>query len=228
MISFSTSNVVWFRTFSNMVTTAKFSHDGKFLAVGQANDDTINIYNVPAFTFRNSFRAEHGNSETVYELDWNSDDSKMLTCASDGKVNQRVLSDGSYDFKKSIDTSNNVITCKYSSSDRVGMATDTGRMIVLKSDYSIDANQSKNLVKDVDFKSGSSWLYGGCTCDKSVWQLDTGSSGSFNNYFNPNKDQIWTISFAPDSTFLAAGGKAGHTYIIDITTGTRTLEAYWQ
>lgn len=115
MISFSTSNVVWFRTFSNMVTTAKFSHDGKFLAVGQANDDTINIYNVPAFTFRNSFRAEHGNSETVYELDWNSDDSKMLTCASDGKVNQRVLSDGSYDFKKSIDTSNNVITCKYSS-----------------------------------------------------------------------------------------------------------------
>lgn len=169
VISFATSNVVWFDTLSDDVTTAKFSKNGKLLAVGQVGDDTIRVYNVPAFTLNATFRAEHGNTETVYELDFNSDDTKMVTCGSNGYVNQRVLSSGSYDFKVAIDTTKNVISCKYASNDKIGLSCDNGRMLILKTSGSMDANQSKNLVKDVDFKQGTSFLYGGCTCDKAVW-----------------------------------------------------------
>lgn len=55
----STSNVVWFDTFTADVTTAKFSKTGKWLGVGQMGSDTIKIYNVPTFTLNISFSAEH-------------------------------------------------------------------------------------------------------------------------------------------------------------------------
>lgn len=138
VLSSVTSNVVWFTTLSNIVTTTKFSKTGKWLAVGQTGDDTIRMYNVPSFTLHSSFRAEHGNSRTVFELDFNSDDTKMVTCASDGKVNQRVISTGGYDFKTTIDASKDVISCKYSSNNRIGLSCTDGEMYLLKSDGTED------------------------------------------------------------------------------------------
>lgn len=58
----NTSEVVWFDTFAGNVTTAKFSNDGKLLAVGQMGSDTIKIYNVPGFLSNTSFSAGHGTS----------------------------------------------------------------------------------------------------------------------------------------------------------------------
>lgn len=100
-------------------------------------------------------------------------------------------------------------------------------MIVLKTDGTTDANQSKNLVKDVDFKQGTNLLYGGCTCDKALYQLNpTGATGTLSNFINPNVDEIWAVSYSLDTTFIAAGGKNGHTYIIN--PSGPTVEAYYQ
>jgi WD40 repeat protein len=62
VISFITSNVVWFQSFSNIVTTCKFGNTGKYLAVGFSGDDTVRIYNVPSFTPLSNWRAQHGNT----------------------------------------------------------------------------------------------------------------------------------------------------------------------
>lgn len=188
MLSAVTSNVVWFTTLANVVTTTKFSKTGKWLGVGTTSDDTIRIYNVPAFTLNASFRAEHGNTETVFELDFNSDDTKLATCGSDGKVNQRVFSTGNFDFKTPIDTSKDVISCKYSSNNKIGLSCTDGQMYLLKWDGTIDEKEPKNLVKDVDFRPGSErYLYGGCTCDKVLYEYDT-NADNINNFINPNKD----------------------------------------
>lgn len=79
----------------------------------------------------------------------------MATCASDGKVNQRVLSTRGYDFKSTIDTSKDVISCKYSSNNKIGLSCTDGEMYLLKSDGTVDEKEPKNLVKDVDFRPGS-------------------------------------------------------------------------
>ena len=66
VISFATSNVVFFKTFATDVNTAKFNRDGTLLAVGRSGDDTIEMYNVPLFTLNSTFRAGHGNSATIF------------------------------------------------------------------------------------------------------------------------------------------------------------------
>ncbi len=65
VLSFATSNTVFYDTFANAATTAKFNKAGTLLAVGINGDDTIKMYNVPGFTFHSSFRAGHGNTTTI-------------------------------------------------------------------------------------------------------------------------------------------------------------------
>lgn len=128
VISVYSSNVVWFDTLSSDVTTTKFSKTGKWLGVGQMGSDTIRIYNVPSFTLNMSFSAEHSSSTTdIFELDFSSDDSKMITCGSDGYVNQRILTNSgtsSNDWKGLIVSGKDVLTCKYSTNNRVGCFCD--------------------------------------------------------------------------------------------------------
>lgn len=62
--------------------------------------DTIIIYNVPSFTLNTTFSAEHSSSNTnIFELDFNSDDTNLITCGSDGYVNQRNLVNSTVDWK---------------------------------------------------------------------------------------------------------------------------------
>lgn len=56
--------MVWFNNFTNIVKTAKFNKKGNWLAVGLAGDDTIHIYNVPAFTLNISASARHTGAGT--------------------------------------------------------------------------------------------------------------------------------------------------------------------
>lgn len=65
VISFATSDIVWSATYSGKVFTAKFSKNGKWLAVGLEGSDDINIYNVPSFTLNMTFNAEHTGGGTV-------------------------------------------------------------------------------------------------------------------------------------------------------------------
>jgi WD40 repeat protein len=105
-------DVIWFQNFSNAVTTAKFSKNGRWLGVGQANTDTIRIYNVPSFTLNNSFRANHQNSSnTIWELDFNPNDTKIVTCASDGYVNQITISTQITDWKRVLTNNKDSFTC---------------------------------------------------------------------------------------------------------------------
>lgn len=56
---------MWSATYSGKVFTAKFSKNGKWLAVGLEGSDVINIYNVPSFTLNMTFNAGHTGAGTV-------------------------------------------------------------------------------------------------------------------------------------------------------------------
>ena len=110
----------------------------------------------------------------------------IATCASDGYVNQLFIS-VSVDWESNIDNTKNVLACKYSTNDKVGLYCDDGNMYLLKSDGTNDEDEPKTNIKDVDFRPGSErYLYGVHT-DKKVYQFDT-NSDSIGAYFNPNKD----------------------------------------
>lgn len=137
----------------------------------------------------------------------------MITCGSDGHVNQRILGNGtsSNDWKGVVVNGKDVLTCKYSSDDRVGCFCDK-QMYLLKADGTIDEHQAKDVVRDVDFRPGGhKYLYGGCTCDHHLKEFDT-NADKITDYFN-TKDIIYAVSYASDSSFLVTGGKAGHVYI---------------
>lgn len=139
VLSFATSNVVWSDTLSNDVYTAKFSKNGKWLGVGQMSTDNIRIYNVPSFTLNMSFSAGHGSSVTINELDFSYDNTKIVTCGSDGYVNQRTISpfSSSLDFRTQVDSSENMITCKYASTGRIGVAGTDDKIHVIRTSGSI-------------------------------------------------------------------------------------------
>lgn len=193
--------------------------------------DTIRIYNVPSFTLNMSFSAEHSSSTTdIFELDFSSDDSKMITCGSDGYVNQRILTNSgtsSNDWKGLIVSGKDVLTCKYSTNNRVGCFCDK-QMYLLNTDGTIDQHKAKDVIRDLDFRPGGhKYIYGGCTCDNHLKEYDTNANG-ITDYFN-TKDDIYAVSYAPDSSFLVTGGKAGHVYIYNtINVNTPVQEAYFQ
>lgn len=87
-----TSNVLWFETFSNPVTSTKFSKSGKLLGVATENSDTVRFYNIPSFTLNNSFRVGHTSaSTTIWELDFSFDNKSFVTCGSDGYILQTKI-----------------------------------------------------------------------------------------------------------------------------------------
>lgn len=101
------------------------------MAVGLEGDDTVHVYAVPGFTKNISARARHGNTEGVNQLDFNSDDSKMITCGDDGYVNERNtnnLQSASMSFQQVLDSSFDAVSCKYSTLDRIGSSGMKGRV----------------------------------------------------------------------------------------------------
>lgn len=171
MFSAVTSNILWYETLSNSVTTVKFSKSGKWLGVGQANSDTVRIYNVPEFTLNQSFKAGHSsNSTTIWELDFSFDGRKLVTCGSDGNVIQRNISTATIDWTRLLTANKNAYSCKFSSTNRVGVTCDDGDFYILKSDGTNNRTAAKNYGLDLDFRAGDDrYYYSGCTCDDKVY-----------------------------------------------------------
>lgn len=172
MFSAVTSNVLWFTTLSDQVTTIKFSKSGNWLAVGQANSDTVRIYNVPAFTLNESFRAGHSSSsDTIWELDFSYDDLKLVTCGKDGNVIQRNITTGTKDWTRLLTANKNAYSCKYAITNKVGTTCDDGNFYMLKSDgTNRNTAGGKNFGKDLVFRSGiDQYYYSGCTCDNKIY-----------------------------------------------------------
>ncbi len=61
-------------------------------------------------------------------------------------------------------------------------------------------------------------MYIGCTCDRKLRSYDLNTNNRV-DYFDVQGDDIYAVSFAPDSTFLATGGKAGWFTIINTVGG---------
>lgn len=101
VLSFLTSNVVWFANFNNIVNTVKFSKTGKWLGVGFVGNDTIILYHISNFTLYKSFRAGHGNTISVNQLDFSNDDERIVTCGDDGNIIRRDVDDLALHYKKS-------------------------------------------------------------------------------------------------------------------------------
>lgn len=224
MFSAVTSNALWFTTLSDDVTTVKFSKSGNWLGVGQANSDTVRIYNVPAFTLNQSFSAGH--SSTIWELDFRFDDKKIVTCGDDGNVIQRNISAGTTEIRL-LTAGKNALSCKYSRSNKIGVTCDDGNFYLLKSDLTNDRVRSKNYGKDLDFRAGTDrYFYSGCTCDSKIYQYDT--QNNIDPYYT-SIDKIWAVSQSPDNSFLAAGGLNGHFYVLDTTSRSSPfLDAYFK
>ena len=149
--------------------------------------DTIRIYNVPSFTLNMSFSAGHASSSTtINELDFSYDNTKIVTCGSDGYVNQRTISpfSATTDWRTAIDNTKSIVSCKYASSGKVGISGTDNNMRILRSWGSIQSTQSKNGVKDVDFRAYSDvFLYGACT-DNKLYEMDTTSGGAIRTAYN--------------------------------------------
>lgn len=101
-------------------------------------------------------------------------------------------------------------------------------MYLLNTNGTIDQHKAKDVIKDLDFRPGGhQYIYGGCTCDNHLKEYDTVGNG-ITDYFN-TKDDIYAVSYAPDSTFLVTGGKTGHVYIYNTKiVNTPVQEAYFQ
>lgn len=57
-------------------------------------------------------------------------------------------------------------------------------------------------------------MYVGCTCDTKLRSFDI-NTGTRADYFDVSENDIHAVSFAPDSTFIATGGKDGWFAIIN-------------
>lgn len=89
-------------------------------------------------------------------------------------------------------------------------------MYLLNADGTIFNKKAKDIIRDVDFRPGGhQYLYGGCTCDNKLKQYDT-AANAINDYFN-TQDDIYAVSYAPDGSFVATGGKRGHFNIYNTT-----------
>ena len=107
-----------------------------------------------------------------------------MTCGTDGYVNQRTISplNSTLDWRTVIDNTKSVLTCKYSTTGKIGIGCTDGKMYTLRSNGVIDKNQGK-VIKDVDYSPNQDrYLYGACN-DNKVWQMDTNGGGSLSTAY---------------------------------------------
>lgn len=80
---------------------------------------------MPSFTLYKEFSAQHtSTTDTIFELDFNSDDTRLITCAKDGHINQYNLVTDINQWKSPLDIGKDVLACKFADNDKIGAYCD--------------------------------------------------------------------------------------------------------
>lgn len=97
--SFATLSPVWIGSFGNNVLTVKFSKQGKYLAVGTEDNNTVYVYNVPNFTYYASFSAFNSSSQKVYEVDFHpTNENRLIACGSNNYISRVAFGNGNNNY----------------------------------------------------------------------------------------------------------------------------------
>ncbi len=117
--AFTLSPLLTFVTASKSPQTVKFSKDGKYLAVGYVEDDVVRVLTaIPPLSTVPVFTINSGCGNSIMEVDFNNDSTKLLICGSSGfKVYTIATATLSV-----LTSSSAIISCKFSINEDIAIS----------------------------------------------------------------------------------------------------------
>lgn len=239
--NFFTLSPVWSQTYSGNMNSVKFSRLGNYMAVGTTGSDTVTVYSVPGFAVYATFSAFNVSAETVYEVDFSPDDTKVLACGTNNYVSvvafgsgTNVYNTGTWKVAVESGTGKPIWSCKFSddaSTIAVACVGCTNNVQFLSATNGAQtakaAPNPPTGSQNVDWKTGSNTIaYSGTTGDKNLYQITSNTSAQYFSTGGGSGQNVLAVSYAHDSTFIAIGLKSGVTttfYVLNAsspTTGT--------
>ncbi len=206
-------------------TKAKYSPDGTKLAILLKGEDTITIYTVST----GSTSVLTGHTAQVNDVAWSPDSSKLLSVGNDKKAIIWDIASGSP--VKEIDGYSVAGTCAWSPADNylavgfngVSQGPSSPPLDVNISLYDTAGTFVGNLTGHTMPPTGISWAGNGTYLASSstdtkimIWNADTVARVRTVTTFIP----LYAVSYSPDSSMVATGGKGGYLRVINATTGS--------
>lgn len=210
---------------SSPVLKAKYSPDGAKVAIVQKGSDSIEIYTVS----NGSTSVLSGHTAQVNDIAWSPDSSSLLSVGSDKKAIIWDVSSAS--ALKTIDGYSVAGTCAWSPADNyiavgfngIAQGPSSPPRDVNISLYDTSGVFYGNLTGHSMPPSAISWAGNGtCLASSStdthliIWNAASRTIVKNLQTFIP----LYAVSYSPDSTMVATGGKGGYLRIVNATTGS--------
>ena len=213
-------------TLSSPVMKAKYSPDGTMIAITQKGNSSVIVYTVSS----GATAALTGHTAQVNDIAWSPDSSKILSVGSDKKGIIWDVSSGS--ATKVINGYSVAGTCAWSPADNyiaigfdgVPQGPSSPPLDVNISLYDTSGVFQGNLTGHTMPPTAISWAGNGTYLASSstdmkliIWNAGSLTAAKSLNTFIP----LYAVSYSPDSSMVATGGKGGNLRILNATTGAQ-------